>query len=65
MELSEVRKAARPIAMVVLGITLCTMAMFQQVGMGEAPTWFIVPGAALFFEWIAECIVYWKKQGAI
>jgi len=63
--MSEIQKASRPIAMVVLCATLCTMAMFEQSGMGEAPRWFIGPGAAVFFEWIGEWVVYWRKQGAI
>jgi len=63
--MSEHQKAARPIAMVVLATTLCVMAMFEQTGLGEAPMWFMGPGAAVFFEWIGEWIIYWRKQGAI
>ncbi len=63
--LSEWQLAARPIAMVVLGVTLCMMAAFEQVGMGEAPKWFMGPGAVVFFEWVAEWVVFWRKQGAI
>ena len=65
MELSEVQKAARPIAMVVLAVFLCAMAALEQTGYGEAPKWFIGPGAAIFFEWVGEWVVYWKKRGAI
>ena len=61
-KLSEHQKAARPIAMVVLCVTLCTMAMFQQVGMGDAPVWFMGPGAAIFFEWVGEWVIYWRAQ---
>ena len=60
-----VTSPARCMAMVLIILTLCVLAVLDTAGVGQAPTWYLALAVPLTVEWIAEWIRYWRKQGAI
>ena len=58
----ELRKNARPLAMLLLVITLCALAIGEACGY-SAPTWFLSFAIGIAGEWFVERGVRKTKYG--
>ena len=54
------RKAARPVAFILIVITLCLMGLIDQCVGKAAPKWFTFPLVAYVIEWTIERV--WLKK---
>jgi len=55
-----IKQAARPVAFVLVILTLCFLAIGEACGY-NAPTWFITLGGAIASEWLIERVIRKNK----